>query len=173
MKLVTSKDGTPIAYDSIGRGPALILIACALCSRLSWSRPTLAGLLADRLTVYNYDRRGRGDSGDSRAYAIDREIDDIEALIDAPTLAYDHTALLGEAATVPTDLAASVTAPALVLYGDASFPFMDQTAQTLSRVLPRARLCALAGQTHDVDPAAAAPALLAFIEGEPAMGAES
>src|SRR5215469_3096057 len=79
---VTSKDGTRIVYDKTGHGPAVILVAGAMCSRNFWSGPELAKLLASRFTVYNYDRRGRGDSGDTRPYAVAREIDDIEALID-------------------------------------------------------------------------------------------
>src|SRR6266496_1567664 len=79
---VTSKDGTKIAYDKIGHGPAVILVAGALCSRSFWSGPHLSNLLARSFTVYNYDRRGRGDSGDTKPYAVAREIEDIEALID-------------------------------------------------------------------------------------------
>src|SRR5438105_8372166 len=79
---VTSKDGTRIAYDKIGHGPPVILVAGALCARSFWSGPGLAKLLAPHFTVYNYDRRGRGDSGDTRPYAVAREIEDIEALID-------------------------------------------------------------------------------------------
>src|SRR6266496_5531496 len=79
---VTSKDGTKIVYDQIGHGPAVILVAGALCSRSFWSGPALAKLLAPRFTVYNYDRRGRGDSGDIKPYAVEREIENIEALID-------------------------------------------------------------------------------------------
>src|SRR2546428_9819772 len=79
---VTSKDGTRIVYDKIGHGPAVILVAGAMCSRSFWSGPELAKLLARSFTVYNYDRRGRGDSGDTRPYAVAREIEDIGALID-------------------------------------------------------------------------------------------
>ena len=82
MNTVTSQDGTRITYDKIGRGPAVILVAGALCSRSFWSGPELAKLLAPHFTVYNYDRRGRGDSGDTKPYAVAREIEDIEALID-------------------------------------------------------------------------------------------
>jgi len=81
MKTVISKDGTSIAFDQSGRGPALILVAGALCARLSWSGPDLAKLLAPHFTVYNYDRRGRGDSGDTRPYATLREVEDIDALM--------------------------------------------------------------------------------------------
>jgi pimeloyl-ACP methyl ester carboxylesterase len=79
---VTSKDGTRITYDKIGHGPAVILVAGALCSRSFWSGPELAKLLAPGLTVYNYDRRGRGESGDTKPYAVAREVEDLEALID-------------------------------------------------------------------------------------------
>jgi len=74
MHVVTSKDGTPIAYDRQGHGPALILVAGALCSRLGWSGPHLSNLLASHFTAYNYDRRGRGDSGDTKPYAVAREV---------------------------------------------------------------------------------------------------
>src|SRR2546428_6014763 len=67
---VTSKDGTRIAYDTIGHGPPVILVAGAMCSRSFWSGPELAKLLARRLTVYNYDRRGPGQSGDTTPSAF-------------------------------------------------------------------------------------------------------
>ena len=76
---VTSKDGTPIAYDRQGDGPAVILVIGGLADR-SENAP-LATELAARFTVYNYDRRGRGQSGDSLPYAVQREIEDIDALI--------------------------------------------------------------------------------------------
>ncbi len=82
MKKVTSKDGTEIAYEKRGAGPAVILVDGALCHRSFGPMPQLAELLALRFAAYNYDRRGRGDSGDTRPYALAREIDDIEALID-------------------------------------------------------------------------------------------
>ena len=82
MHVITSKDGTHIAYDTQGEGPAVILVAGALCARLSWSGPVLSKLLEPHFTVYNYDRRGRGDSGDTKPYAIAREVEDIEALIE-------------------------------------------------------------------------------------------
>ena len=256
----TSKDGTKIAYDKLGHGPAVILVAGAMCSRSFWSGPELAKLLARSFTVYNYDRRGRGDSGDTRPYAVAREIEDIEALIDdaggsaylyghssgaalaleaalklvnkvkklamyeapyndnaeaqgawkeylkqltealaadrrgdavvlfmelvkmpanqieamrhaptwpifeaiAPTLAYDHSAILGEDASVPTKRAAIVTAPTLVMNGGASYAFMYDTAQALSKAIPHAQLRTLEGQTHDVDPNVLAPVLVEF-----------
>src|SRR5438067_1305726 len=79
MKELISKDGTTIAFDQLGEGPAAILVSPALGDR-SGNGP-LAALLAPHFTVFNYDRRGRGDSGDTQPYAVEREIEDIEALI--------------------------------------------------------------------------------------------
>src|SRR5689334_2556384 len=81
MNTLTSRDGTMIGYDRQGQGPALILVDGALTVHSSGSGE-LARLLSARFTVYGYDRRGRGGSGDTLPYAVDREIDDIEALID-------------------------------------------------------------------------------------------
>ena len=81
MDCVTSSDGTTIAFDRVGDGPPLILVVGAFNDR-STGGP-LSEQLASRFTIFNYDRRGRGDSGDSLPYAVDREIDDLEALISA------------------------------------------------------------------------------------------
>ena len=78
---VTSRDGTRIAYDKSGKGPAIIVVNGALSTRAQ--NAELSKLLAPHLTVYSYDRRGRGDSGDNQPYSVKREIEDIEALIDA------------------------------------------------------------------------------------------
>jgi pimeloyl-ACP methyl ester carboxylesterase len=77
---VTSRDGTRIAYEKRGSGPAVILVGGALSERAGGA--DLAQLLAPHLTVYTYDRRGRGDSGDTQPYAVTREIEDLQALID-------------------------------------------------------------------------------------------
>ena len=81
MQLATSQDGTRIAYDKSGKGPALIVVGGALSARAGGTE--LAQVLAPHFTVYNYDRRGRGDSGDTKPYSLKREIEDIAALIDA------------------------------------------------------------------------------------------
>jgi pimeloyl-ACP methyl ester carboxylesterase len=81
MHNVTSSDGTRIAYDRFGKGPAIILVDGALCSRNFGPMPKLAPLLAQHFTVITYDRRGRGDSGDTAPYDIEREVEDLAALI--------------------------------------------------------------------------------------------
>ena len=79
MDTVRSKDGTTIAFDRSGEGPALILVAGATATRLV--EVSVAKHLAPYFTVFAYDRRGRGDSGDTLPYAIEREVEDIDALI--------------------------------------------------------------------------------------------
>ncbi|MEX0648016.1 MAG: alpha/beta hydrolase [Balneolaceae bacterium] len=81
MNKAISKDGTLIAYDKTGSGPALILVDGALCYRESGPSVPLAKQLADQFTGYTYDRRGRGDSSNVQPYSVEREIEDIEALI--------------------------------------------------------------------------------------------
>jgi pimeloyl-ACP methyl ester carboxylesterase len=261
LKTVSSSDGTRIAYDQQGEGPALILVDGALTVHSSRSGSELARLLAPHFTVYGFDRRGRGQSGDTLPYAVDREIDDIQALIEraggsaflyghssggplamraalrlgrqvskiamyeapynndpgaqepwrrylgqltaalaagrrgdavalflrfvgtpaeqvdglrrapswpgleaiAPTLAYDHAAIMGPSLSVPAELAAGVSVPALVMAGDAGLAFMPETARSLSQAIPLGQLRILAGQTHQVNPGALAPILTEFL----------
>ena len=80
MAQVVSKDGTRIVYDKVGSGPAVVLVTGATATRSSFVE--LANLLAPSFTVYYYDRRGRGDSSDTLPYSVEKEIEDIEALID-------------------------------------------------------------------------------------------
>src|SRR5580692_12547905 len=260
LKTVSSSDGTRIAYDQQGAGPALVLVDGALTVHSSGSGSELAELLAPHFTVYGFDRRGRGGSGDTPPYAVDREIDDIEAIIDraggspflyghssggplamraairlgskvckiamyeppynndpgaqeswsqyltqlrealaegrrgdavalfmrfvgrpaeqvdamrrepfwpgmeavAPTLAYDHAAILGEPWSVPTVLAARLSVPVLVMAGDASLPVMPDAARVLRGAIPGGQLRMLEGQTHEVTPAVLAPVLVEF-----------
>jgi pimeloyl-ACP methyl ester carboxylesterase len=82
MKTVTSKDGTTIAFDQSGKGPAVILVTGALGTRSHATPNSMADILSKQFTAIDYDRRGRGDSGDTPPYAVQREIEDIEALID-------------------------------------------------------------------------------------------
>ena len=83
MNAVTSKDGTRIAYERSGSGPPVIIVDGALCRRAFGPSEKLAAQLAQHFTVYRYDRRGRGDSGDAPSYTPDREVEDLAALVQA------------------------------------------------------------------------------------------
>ncbi|MEU7904481.1 alpha/beta fold hydrolase [Actinoplanes sp. NPDC049118] len=83
MPTITSGDGTRIAYERAGDGPALILIDGAMCHRAAGPMRPLAALLRESFTVYAYDRRGRGESSDTKPYAVAREVEDLRALIAA------------------------------------------------------------------------------------------
>ena len=83
MSHVRSSDGTQIAYETVGNGPALILVDGALCFRRSGPMRPLAKRLMPRFTVHLYDRRGRGESGNTLPYAPEREVEDLAALVDA------------------------------------------------------------------------------------------
>jgi pimeloyl-ACP methyl ester carboxylesterase len=259
MKQVRSADGTTIAYDQMGNGPAVILVDGALGYRAFGFMAQLANELSPHFTVITYDRRGRGESTDTQPFALEREIEDIEALIhetggesylygissgaalaleatiklghkvkklalyEAPydsddarklafrtyrrqleevlaagrpgdalglfmlfvgmppehlegarrqpmwpmweavahTLPYDAAAL-GEDASVPTEKAARVTVPTLVMDGSASFPFMHTTAVALAKALPNGEHRTLEGQTHEVEAHVLASVLVEF-----------
>lgn len=81
MKKVVSNDGTSIAFDQSGKGAPVILVDGATTSRAFGPMTPLAALLAPNFAVVNYDRRGRGDSGDTPPYDVKREVEDIEALV--------------------------------------------------------------------------------------------
>jgi pimeloyl-ACP methyl ester carboxylesterase len=78
---VTSRDGTTIGYDRQGDGPPVVLVTGGSVDRMS--NAGLAAQLAADFTTYNYDRRGRGISGDTPPYTIEREVEDIEAVVEA------------------------------------------------------------------------------------------
>jgi pimeloyl-ACP methyl ester carboxylesterase len=80
-KTVVSQDGTSIAFERAGSGPLVILIDGALCHRRMGQSRELAALLSPHFSVITYDRRGRGDSGDTPPYAVEREVEDIAALV--------------------------------------------------------------------------------------------
>jgi pimeloyl-ACP methyl ester carboxylesterase len=101
-EFVTSADGTRIAYERRGGGPAIILVGGILSDR-AWVA-LLAEALAERFTTIAVDRRGRGDSGDGVAYAVEREVEDIAALID---VAGDRPALYGHSSGAPLALRAA------------------------------------------------------------------
>jgi pimeloyl-ACP methyl ester carboxylesterase len=79
---VSSADGTTIAFDRSGTGPAIILVHGAFTGRAHSILSDVAAALAPWFTVFNYDRRGRGDSGDTQLYAVEREVEDLSALLE-------------------------------------------------------------------------------------------
>ena len=94
MPTVQSKDGTKIEYDVFGSGPALIFTTGAICFRKFGPVVKDAKVFAKDFTVYCYDRRGRVDSGDKKPYSVEREFEDVEALIDAAggsAILYGHS----------------------------------------------------------------------------------
>jgi pimeloyl-ACP methyl ester carboxylesterase len=111
MNTVRSNDGTRIAFDRVGAGPPLIIVGGAFSYRRWKGYVQLADLLKNRFTVVSYDRRGRGDSGDTAPYAVDREIEDLAAVVEAvggPAHAFGMSsggvlALRAAAAGVPID----------------------------------------------------------------------
>ncbi len=82
MSQAVSKDGTSIVYDTIGKGPAVLLVDGAMGYRAFGPMRSLSTELSKHFTVYTYDRRGRGESTDIKPYSVEREIEDIEALIE-------------------------------------------------------------------------------------------
>ncbi|GHG49400.1 alpha/beta hydrolase [Sinomonas cellulolyticus] len=130
MERLTSADGTTIAYDRLGSGPAVILVSGASVDRRGDAH--LAQALAEDFTVYNYDRRGRGDSTDTLPFAVEREIEDIAALLDAAGAATSHdggaaAAVVGfsSGAALAARAAAVLPVRALVMWEP---PFMTDEA---------------------------------------------
>ena len=111
-----SRDGTRIAFEKVGNGPALVIVGGALSDR-SGGKP-LASKLMDRFTVYTYDRRGRGESSDTKPYAVEREIEDLGALIEqAGTKAYVYGVSSGAALALQSAAKLGPTkVPKLALY---------------------------------------------------------
>jgi len=143
MQTVTSKDGTSIAFDRLGQGPAVILVSGGSVDRSS--NAALAELLAPHFTVYNYDRRGRGPSGDTPPYAVEREIEDIEAVADAAGgTAYLYGSSSGAALALEAarTLPGKITKLALweVPYIPEGYPRPPaDTAQTFTRLVAEGR----------------------------------
>lgn len=109
MGTVQSKDGTTIAYDQSGQGPAVILVCGGSVDHTSNS--PLAALLSAHFTVFNYHRRGRGNSGDTQPYAVEREVEDIEAVVGA---AGGTAFLYGTSSGAALALAAAAKLPAKI-----------------------------------------------------------
>ncbi|HEY0712648.1 MAG TPA: alpha/beta hydrolase [Polyangia bacterium] len=256
VEKLASKDGTKIAVEKTGRGPALIIVSGALSYRQLNRDKQLLAKLGEHFTVYTYDRRGRGESTDTQPYAVDREIEDLEAIVKAAgdaahlygvssgaalamqaavklgpqrirklalyeppygqkqqdfdrqkdrvselirtgkpgdaaaffmadigtpppvlkemkaspawegikkidfTLAYDYR-ILGDG-TVPREIAKAISVPTLVMDGENTMPFMHETADTISKVVPNAQRKTLKGQTHQAKAEVVAPVLIEF-----------
>ena len=79
-RTTTSRDGTIIAFTKRGSGPPLIIVDGAFCYRENGPATELASVLTQHFTVFTYDRRGRGESGDIAPYAVEREIEDLQAI---------------------------------------------------------------------------------------------
>src|SRR5262249_43256004 len=130
----TSRDGTAIAYERVGEGPPLILVDGALCSRAFGPMPKLAPLLAGRFTVYMYDRRGRGESGDPPPFAKEREIEDLGALIGAAGGAAALVGLSSGGALALEAAAAGLPVTGVVAYEP---PYLEPDGATRGREHPR------------------------------------
>lgn len=154
MPTVTSADGTTIAYETRGTGFAVIVIDGAMTHRDFGPARPLATALADHHTVHIYDRRGRGDSGNTPPWSEDREIEDIAAVLQqAGGQAY----------------AAAVSSGALLAADAANrLPGLTKNAaRALSEAIPKATYRTLPGQTHMVKPAVLAPAIKTFFSEQP------
>ncbi len=143
MQTVTSRDGTKIALDILGDGPPVIFVGGALADRSAGA--PLATALARNFTVFNYDRRGRGDSGDTPPYAVAREVEDIAAVMaeaggaafliggsSGAVLALDATA-----SGLPVTRLALYEPPFIV--DDSSPPVPGDMVETLTRLVAAGR----------------------------------
>jgi pimeloyl-ACP methyl ester carboxylesterase len=146
MEKVNSADGTSIAFQRVGSGPALILIGGAFCDhRARAAGLPLAAGLADRFSVFCYDRRGRGESDDTAPYASAREVEDLAALIGVAggsAHVYGHSsgallAIEGAAAGLPiTKL--SLYEPPIVM-GEGREPLPSDLVERLSELAQQGR----------------------------------
>lgn len=144
-ELAASKDGTKIAFERAGSGPALVIVGGALSQR-DGGKP-LAGKLGDHFTVYVYDRRGRGQSGDTQPYAVEREIEDLGAVIEqAGEKAYLYGVSSGAALALRTAAKLGpAKVPKLALYE----PPYGQDGATFNEQKERVQQLAQTGQPGD------------------------
>lgn len=145
MPIVTSTDGTSIAYERVGSGPALVLVDGAMCYRAAGPmRPVAAGL-HEQFTVYTYDRRGRGESTDTLPFAVTREVEDLQAVIDAAGGEAAVYAMSSGGALALATAAAGSGITALVLYeppflgGDGDDVGMKEYSERLHELLTDGR----------------------------------
>ncbi|MBZ0295967.1 MAG: alpha/beta hydrolase [Anaerolineae bacterium] len=133
MEKVQSKDGTLIAYERCGEGPPLLLVHGTLATHARWG--AISAALAQRFTVYMIDRRGRGVSGDTKPYAIEREFEDVAAVVDSigtevNVLGHSHGALcVLEAALLTPNIRS------LIAYEPPSAPVPDGSIDQIQALL--------------------------------------
>jgi hypothetical protein len=167
-----SADGTQIAFSRAGHGPPLILVDGALCHRGAGPNRALARRLSRDFTVLTYDRRGRGESGDTGPYAVEREIQDIATLVETvggPVSLYGISSggllALEAAARLADDVARLVLHEIPFVVDETRPPVPQELAAQLAEVLPTAQHRTLDGQTHYAKADALAPVLTEFFTG--------
>ena len=177
METTKSADGTVIAYDRTGEGPPLIVAVGAFCDRRSFVPP--AGL-TERFTVYTYDRRGRGDSGDTQPYSLDLELADLGAVVAAASSAAASSAVYAFGHSSGGALVLRAAAHGVPLTAVASYeaPFVvPGTREVAKDPADRIREMVAAGRRGDavrywMTSVVAAPAqVLTMMEGSPAWPA--
>jgi pimeloyl-ACP methyl ester carboxylesterase len=137
MGTVISRDGTGIVFDRYGQGPPVVLVGGAFQYRAFDPRTAeLAELVSADFTVYHYDRRGRGDSGDTAPYSVQREVDDLDALI-ADAGGSASVFGMSSGAALALDAAARGTAITRLALYEAPFIVDDSRAPFPADYLPR------------------------------------
>jgi len=126
MSTVRSGDGTMIGFERRGSGPALIVVDGAFCSRAFGPSPKLAPLLAKQFTVYTYDRRGRGESGDTQPYSTAREVEDLAAIVRAAGGSASLVGLSSGGALALEAAASGVPVDKVIAYEP---PYVDDSGQ--------------------------------------------
>lgn len=144
---VTSADGTSIAYDRQGTGPAVILVGGVLDD--GGENAPLAALLAEHFTVYNYARRGRAPSGDTPPYAAEREVEDLDALI-AVAGGSAHLYGASSGGAVALEAAAAGSAIDKIVVWDLPYAIGDDVRPRIERYLADAQAPYDAGQDEEV-----------------------
>jgi len=144
---VISRDHTRIVFDRQGKGAPLILVDGALCYRKMGPSASLAEQLAPHFTVFSYDRRGRGESGDTRPYAVEREIEDLQALI-AETGGEANVFGVSSGAALALDTASQASGVRRLALYEAPF-IVDRTRDSTSDYWARIGAAVAAGRSSE------------------------